>query len=69
MSTRAACCWGWDRLYKEAFMLGMIFTVLIGLLAVGGVVLAVVVKIKNRGKGCCGGCSGCKRDACPSRKK
>ena len=40
-------------------MLGMIFTVLIGLLAVGGVVLAVVVKIKNRGKGCCGGCSGC----------
>lgn len=50
-------------------MLGVLFTILIGLLAAGAVAGAVVYKIKNRGKSCCGGCSHCSsRTACPNAK-
>ena len=48
-------------------MLGVIFTVLIGLLAVGAVAGAIAYKIKNRGKSCCGGCSQCSQKDCASR--
>lgn len=45
-------------------MLGVIFTVLILLIAVGAVTLAVIMGIKNRGRcGCCkDGCAGCSQN-------
>lgn len=47
-------------------MLGILCTWLIGLGAAAAVVLVLYWKWKNRGKGCCGSCSGCKQN-CPGR--
>lgn len=48
-------------------MLGTLCTWLIGLGAAAAVALVLYWKWKNRGKGCCGSCSGCKQPDCPGR--